>query len=262
MKREGNMNIKKLIRIISLTFVFIFLFNTSTYATAGKYSQSAIEEARIAASNEIVEIARAEIGFYECGINKYTDWYYGRETESSWCCIFVSWCASQAGVIDSAIPQRASCDSMRKWFKNKNEYYSLDSGYFPKKGDIVFYNVDVDGTDNVNHVEIVTENGYVFNGVTLGVKSIGGNTSNINYSGSQYVTEKFREIDSKRAQIVGFAHPSYEKGDWLIGKMYSFSDEIRDSNMRFIHSKYISLIIRIENFWYDLFHFFDDVKLF
>ncbi len=251
-------------RILSLTLAFILTFLTPviSYATAGKYTKEATEETRLAVSESIVEIAKAEIGFYESDINKYTTWYYGRENESSWCCIFVSWCAAQAGVLDSAIPQRASCNSMRNWFKMRGQYYPLESGYVPVKGDIVFYNVDVDGTDNVNHVEIVTENGFQFVGDDIGVKSVGGNTSNLQYHGCQYVMEKFRAVESKRAQIVGFCHPSYHKADRISGKLCSFSDEIRSGNMRYIHSKYISMIYHIEEFWYKIFHMFDDVKIF
>ena len=256
-------------KAFSLKFISLILAITTvltaavpSYATAGKYSDEAIEETAKIVSDNIVEIARAEIGFYEDDINKYTTWYYGRENGSSWCCIFVSWCAAQVGVLDSAIPQRASCSSMRNWFKLRNQYYPVDSGYSPVKGDIVFYNVDVDGTDNVNHVEIITEDGYQSVDGIIGVKSIGGNTSDPDYHGYQYVTEKFRAAESSKAQIVGFCHPSYHKADRLIGKLNSFSDEIRKGDMRFIHSKYISLIYRIENFWYNFFNMFNEIKLF
>ncbi len=252
-----------IIRILSavLAVTIFAVFPVSSYATAGKYTKEATEETRKTVAENIVEIAKNEIGFYEGDINKFTTWYYGHETESSWCCIFVSWCASQAGVIDSAIPQRSSCNSMRTWFKVRNQYYPFESGYIPVKGDIVFYNVDVDGTDNVNHVEIVTEDGFQFVGDEMGVKSIGGNTSNLKYQGCQYVMEKFRAVDSSRAQIVGFAHPSYQKADRLIGKFYSFSEEIRNDDMRHIHSRYISMIYHIEQFWFNVFHMFDNVKI-
>lgn len=252
------------LRVVSAILAVLMLFITpvSSYATAGKYSKEATEETRKAVSDNIVEIAKSQIGFYETDINKYTTWYYGRETESSWCCIFVSWCAAQAGVLDSAIPQRASCNSMRNWFKLRGQYYPLESGYVPVKGDIVFYNVDVDGTDNVNHVEIVTENGFQFVGDDIGVRSVGGNTSNLQYHGCQYVMEKFRAVESKRAQIVGFCHPSYEKYDRLSGKINTFSDNLRTGDLRYMHSKYISLIYHIELFWYKVFHMFDNVKIF
>ncbi len=252
------------IRIFSLFLAFLILFNSPvmSYATAGKYSKEETEETRIEFCDKIVETAKSEIGFYECTTNKYTDWYYGRPTDASWCCIFVSWCAAQVGVIDSAIPQRSSCESMRTWFKLRNQYYPIESYYIPQKGDIVFYNIDVDGTDNIHHVEIITEDGYILHNDTMCVKSIGGNTSNQDYHGNQYVMEKYRPADGPKAQIVGFCHPSYEKGDRLIGKINAFSEEIRNNDMKYIHSKYISLIIRLEDFWYDIFRVFYESKLF
>lgn len=257
----GNKMVKiSIFRFLSLILALIlaFVFSVSSFATAGSYSKSAIEEARAEIVENIIEIAKAEIGFYENEINKFTNWYYGRETNASWCCIFVSWCAAQAGVIETAIPQRSSCQSMRTWFKLRGEYYPIESGYVPQKGDIVFYNVDVDGTDNVNHVEIVTEDGFIISNNTVGVKSVGGNTSNLKYQGDQYVMEKIRPVDGPRAQIVGFCHPSYEKSLGIIGKIYTFNDSIRNDDMRFIHSKYISLMYRIENFWYEILHMFDN----
>lgn len=257
---KNKINVKFLSVFLAIT---IILFTPiSSYATVGKYSKQAVEETRKSVADNIVEIAKAEIGFYEGDINKFTNWYYGRETESSWCCIFVSWCADQAGVIDSAIPQRASCESMRNWFKLRNQYYPISSGYVPVKGDIVFYNIEVDGTDDIHHVEIVTEDGYQIINDTIGVKSIGGNTSNMQYHGCQYVMEKFRPYDGPRAQIVGFCHPSYQKADRLEGKMHSFYEDIRTDNMKYIHSKYISLIYHIEEFWYNLFNGTYSIKLF
>ncbi len=258
MKRKIFFRLTALFVIFSL----LFLIPVSSFATSENYSEKMIEEEVKNPADNIVEIARAEIGFYESGINKYTDWYYGRTTESSWCCIFVSWCAAQAGALDSAIPQRSSCESMRNWFKLRNRYYSVYDDYNPVKGDIVFYNIEVDGTDNIHHVEIITEDGYFMIDGAVGVKSIGGNTSNLSYRGSQYVMEKFRPVDGPKAQIVGFCHPEYENVDKIIGKFYTFSDQIRTGNMRFIHSKYISLVYRLEEFWINILSRLYVVKLF
>lgn len=257
---------KKIIffRIVSLSLVLLMTILTpvTTYAVPKFYHDIETDSSSITVSDKIVNIAKAEIGFYEGDINKFTTWYYGRETESSWCCIFVSWCASQAGVLDSAIPQRASCESMRNWFKLRNQYYPVDSYYVPVKGDIVFYNTECDGTDDIHHVEIVTEDGYKLIKNTIGVKSVGGNTSNMNYQGCQYVMEKFRPIDGPRAQIVGFCHPSYQKADGLMGMIYSYSDQNRSEDMRFIHSKYISLLCRIEEFLCKIFYSVDSILLY
>ena len=114
--------------------------------------------------------------------------------------------------------------------------------YYHVHLDIVFYNIEVDGTDNIHHVEIITEDGYQLHEDTICVRSIGGNTSNLQYHGSQYVTEKYRPVDGPKAQVVGYCHPSYEKGNSIIGKINSLSSDMRDNDMKYIHSKYISLI--------------------
>lgn len=232
-----------------LAVVIIFSAASAAVATVGKYSKSGIEATRMRYSEKIVEIARAEIGYYEGDINKFTTWYYGTETESSWCCIFVSWCADQAGVIETAIPQRNACSSMRNYFVYRDLYYPADSDYVPRKGDIVFYNTACDDTDEIHHVEIITEDGFHTKGKTVGVYSIGGNTSNQYYSGCTYVMEKFRPVDGPRAQVVGYCHPEYEKSDGLRGKFYTFTDDIRNEDMKYIHSRYIVAIYHLENYW-------------
>ena len=254
---------KKFLKFVSVIMAFWAVFLSPFYSYADNIDNTdLIAESDFSFADNIVEIAKAEIGFYESGSNKFTNWYYGRDVESSWCCIFVSWCAAEAGVIDSAIPQRASCEAMRTWFKIRNEYYPVESFYIPQKGDIVFYNIDVDGTDNIHHVEIVTEDGYILYDDTLCVKSIGGNTSDLYYRGSQYVMEKYRPVDGPKAQVVGFCHPSYEKGDQIIGKINSYSNETRTDDMRYIHSKYISFISYVENIWFEMFEIFYNLKIF
>ena len=251
-----------LIRAVSLLLAFAVIFSASvtSFATAGKYSKEAVEETRRRFSEKIVEIARAEIGFYEDDINKYTTWYYGHENASDWCAIFVSWCAGQAGCLDSAIPQRNACSSMRNFFKFKGEYYPVDSGYVPQKGDIVFWNTKTDGTDDIHHVEIITEDGFCYEGSTLCVKSIGGNTSNLFYHGWEYVAEKQRPVKGPRAEIVGYAHPSYEKAERLGGLIKTGVQSTRNDDLQYMHSKYLVMVYHIEKFFVSIYDYFDQVK--
>lgn len=194
----------------------------------------------------VVEIARSKIGYYPSNINEFTTWYYGRETDAYWCCIFVSWCADQAGALGTAVPKRASVGSMKNWFERRGEFYPVDSDYVPQKGDIVFINTAVDGTDDIHHVDIITEDGFIKSGSTLKIKCIGGNTSDINYNGSEYVTEKTRPVDGPRAQVVGYAHPSYENSDGLIGAIYTAVGDSMPNIATYLISKLISLINIVE----------------
>lgn len=231
-------------RIVS--FILAFIMISGTVCIFAFADDASTEEIRAQVADKIVAAAREKIGYYDSNINEFTTWYYGYETEASWCTIFVSWCADQGGAIGSAVPKRSTCDSMRNWFKRKGEYYPADSGYVPQKGDIVFLNTAVDGTDAVHHVEIVTESGFIVKKKVVNVKCIGGNTSDLNYNGSEYVTEKVRPVDGSRATVVGYAHPSYEKSLTPAGDFHNTLDDTSTEIFKFLYSKLISIIIKLE----------------
>lgn len=235
------MKLKKSIkRIVSLILAFILISGSACILAF------AVDDARTQIVNTIVDAARSKIGYYDSNINEFTTWYYGYDTEASWCTIFVSWCADQGGAIGTAVPKRSTCDSMRNWFKRKGEYYPAESGYVPQKGDIVFLNTAVDGTDAVHHVEIVTESGFIVKKKVVNVKCIGGNTSDLNYNGSEYVTEKVRPVDGSRATVVGYAHPSYEKSLTPAGDFHNTLDDTGTAIFKFLYAKMISIIILFE----------------
>ena len=138
---------------------------------------------------------------------------------------------------------------MRTWFEMRGEYYPVDSDYVPKKGDIVFINTEVDGTDDIHHVEIITENGFFGSENARKIKCIGGNTSDLNFNGSEYVTEKTRALNGTRAQIVGYANPSYAKSMGLMGSINTFAEKTRLPFFKLLQSKFISLIGNMEVLW-------------
>lgn len=249
-------NKKLLLRIISLILALTTVFSAATYTfaaapaeTEGEVDDGIVEEVpEMTVAEEVVAVARSKAGYYDSNINEFTTWYYGTETDAYWCCIFVSWCASQAGAIGTAVPKRASCDSMRKWFDDRGRYYPADSDYVPVKGDIAFLNTAGDGTDDIHHVEIITEDGFIRrNGVNY-IRAIGGNTSNINYQGSEYVQEKTRPVNSSRADVVGYCHPDYESSDSLMGLLWTMFDLGSPDFVRFIYSKVLSVICILEGF--------------
>ncbi len=255
-----------LIKIISVILTVLIFFGsatgvalaaaeseaTATTAAVTEVPEEEKEEEKVTAEdiiNRIVEVAREQKGFYESNVNKFTLWYYGRETDAYWCTIFVSWCAAQAGAIRTAVPRRNTCGSMKKWFERRGEYHPADSGYVPQKGDIAFLNTAADGTDDVHHVEIVTEDGFIVKKGVNYIRAIGGNTSDINYNGSEYVTEKTRPVVSERAIVVGYANPSYDKSVGCIGEFHT----IRQQNMipfeSYLYSRLIALIYNVEIMW-------------
>ncbi len=234
--------------IISLLLVFTTIFSTTVpvYAATTVADVEEGETVEQDITDRMVEIARSKIGFYEGNENEFTEWYYGYPTDAFWCTIFVSWCGAQVGASGTAIPKRSTVEGMRVWYKMRGQYYDATSDYVPCRGDIVFMNTEVDGSDDVHHVEIVTEDGFFGSKSNPKVKCIGGNTSNLNFQGSEYVTEKTRNIRGSRATIVGFAHPDYSKADTLIGFFYTLLDTASPSYFKLIMSKFISLIQMIQ----------------
>ncbi len=249
------MNYKDILtKFISVALVVATLLGVSSSAFASDEwniminnnevtEESAGEEIPI--SDAIVDVARSKIGFYPSNINEFTTWYYGRETDAYWCSIFVSWCADQVGALGTAVPKRSSVDAMRQWFINKSQYYPATSDYVPQKGDILFINTAVDGTDDVHHVDIITENGFITKKNTVYVKCIGGNTSDLNYNGSEYVTEKTRPVSGPKAVVVGYAHPDYASSEGLMGTLYTLADDISPAFVTYLYSKIISILPKL-----------------
>lgn len=248
------MNFKSIIlKIVSVALVLATLLgiSVSSFAANDKFLSSdsvqtsepvegETEEKTIAEA--IVDVARSKIGFYPSNINEFTTWYYGFETDAYWCSIFISWCADQVGALGTAVPKRSSVDAMKQWFVNKNQFYPASSDYVPQKGDILFINTALDGTDDVHHVDIITEDGFITKRGTRYVKCIGGNTSDINYNGSEYVTEKSRPVSGPRAVVVGYAHPDYASSEGVLGSLYTIFDNISPSFVTYLYSKFISFI--------------------
>ncbi len=203
-------------KVISLVLCVILFICNIVCVTANKKTHEQI-------ANEIVEIARAEVGYYGNGSNKFNEWYYGVPSNAAWCAVFLGWCADQVGLLNTAIPKRATCASMMDWYKAKGEYHAVDSDYEPQKGDIVFF--DTDGTGISHHVEFVSESGYVtdVNGQKY-ISVIGGNTSDVNFEGEDHVLERIRNINHEKAVVMGYAHPSYEQEEI---KSQSFLDRLR-----------------------------------
>ena len=85
-------------------------------------------------------------------ITPYGQWY--EKNQSLWCAMFVSYCAYQANVLGTLVPRFAWCPSGMSWYQKEKRYFKRDSGYIPKKGDIVFFYSSDKG--RVAHVGIVT----------------------------------------------------------------------------------------------------------
>ncbi len=162
----------------------------NTYKNTGNYA------------NDIIGVAKTQVGYRENSVGtKYGYWYTPSFVGMPWCAMFVSWCANQAKVPQSAIKKYASCSTQVAWFKSigrwhNSKYYG--GNYTPKKGDVVFYR---DGGSSA----VSTHTGILvgLNGNYLDV--IEGNATN--ESVTHYTTNAARSLGNK--YVIGYGEPKY-----------------------------------------------------
>ena len=118
----------------------------------------------------LVNVALGEVGNNEgnSSHHKY-EAYNGLGDEQPWCAAFVSWCAGQAGYVDSGIiPKFVACTSQYSLLLNAGGVEHLEgSGYNPVAGDIIFYGTSRERTHT--GIVISSDENYVY--------TVEGNTS-------------------------------------------------------------------------------------
>lgn len=138
----------------------------------------------------------------------YNTWYYGRRINGSgyaWCQAFVSYCSEKTGVLGTAVPKTASCQTAVEWYQNRGRFYKskyYGGSYTPKVGDLVFYTSNGRSSD---HVGIITgapdASGYL--DVVEG---------NVKCSGGNYKVVHFTKNSKRRtasSYVMGYASPAY-----------------------------------------------------
>lgn len=86
-----------------------------------------------------VSAAQGEVGYVETPVNitKYGAWY-GLDGQP-WCAMFVSWCANQAGILNTVVPKYSYCPTGVSLYQNKGMFKARSTGYAPKSGDVIFF---------------------------------------------------------------------------------------------------------------------------
>ena len=101
------------------------------------------------ANGDIVSVALSQVG--NVGGEPYWSWY-GFPNRVEWCACFVSWCANEAGYIESGIiPKFAYCPTGAAWFQNRGQWAGRN--FTPTPGCLIFYDWENDG--EIDHVGIV-----------------------------------------------------------------------------------------------------------
>lgn len=119
---------------------------------------------------------------------KYGKWY--GVNPAPWCCMFVSWCANEAGILGTLIPKYKGAGTGYNWFKNKNQITMK-----PKDGDIGFLKPTIKGATS-SHTFIV----YKVDGNKI--TTIEGNENNAVIKHTRKLTDK---------NILGFGSVDYPK---------------------------------------------------
>ncbi len=154
-------------------------------------------------AQRLISIAAAEIGNHESnGSHAKYGAYSGLTSAQPWCAAFVTWCAGQAGFINSQIiPSFVSCSAGVSWFHTRGRFHAEGSGYTPQPGDIVFYGAG--GSQHTGIVESADANS---------IYTIEGNTScegeaASSCGGSDGVSRKVRPRHT--GYVYGYGTPAY-----------------------------------------------------
>ena len=151
----------------------------------------------MATANQILQVARAELGYKESpsGSNrtKYGAWF-GLNGQP-WCMMFIQWVFSQAGAGALLAARTASCGAFMRAAQAAGQW--VTGNYQP--GDVVIY--DFPGGGATDHCGIVEKD------AGGGVMAIEGNTSTGNDSNGGEVMRRIRSNNV----IVGAFRPAYEQ---------------------------------------------------
>ena len=116
------------------------------------------DDSEVTSNNALVAIAQSQIG--NEGGETYWRWY-GFESRVDWCAIFVSWCADQAGMLETdSMPKYAVCDDGIRWFIRNGKWYNRRIE--PKAGMIIFFDWDDDGVSEHAGIVEKCEDGLVY----------------------------------------------------------------------------------------------------
>lgn len=186
---------KKIIKAISVLLVAVMMCTAFPMnATAASVHDM---------QNEVLDVANGEVGY--TGTSKYCKYGEWLGYQGGWCTTFVLWCFNKAGenlgvsMYKSIVPSGGNCNSMISWYKNRDRYHTRESGYTPKKGDLIFF--DWSGNGSSQHVGLVD---YI-DGST--VYTVEGNCSG-KVKARKYTTSGSKPYNNVSA-IMGYGVPDY-----------------------------------------------------
>lgn len=175
-----------------LALIMIFMVLLSLIGGASKTGEGAYGGS---GGQRIVQVAVGEVG--NTGGQPYWS-FMGFQGRVPWCASFVSWCANECGYIESGvIPQSASCDPFRSYYKAKELWYDGQAhggNYTPKAGDLILFQWSGNAAAILDHVGIVKSS----DGST--VYTVEGNSGDAVRENSYLLSD---------VNIIGYCCPEY-----------------------------------------------------
>ena len=218
-----------LVIAICLSFFIVTLQAlTPTYSVSDEYKASKyytqLTKVELTGNQRenIVNIALSQDGYHEGnalvdlsggnqqGAKNYTEYHklFPKKGQGvSWCAMFVSWCARQAGIPTSIIETSflADAGSFGASYYGRDAQRTKDIDYIPKKGDLIIFDWKENGyctkepaSDYGDHVGIVIEDANKDIGL---VKFIDGNSTTNNV--------RIKTYELSYSAIKGYAVPAY-----------------------------------------------------
>ena len=188
--------------------------------------------------DDLIAVARSQVGYKSGGSasdlsgtstnnKKYVEYFnlISKKTQGkNWCATFVSWCFREAGIPTSIMASGTGCGKLRNAAKSKGGiWHSRESGYIPKRGDIVLYE-SMGGNYKYYQKCKRDANGLPTSSSHVGIVSKDGNPDTREFTTIQrkgeVVSEFVESIDSKGKdkngkktiyRIQGFVTPAYTK---------------------------------------------------
>lgn len=118
-------------------------------------------------ARDLLTVARMQVGYTEStrnyivvngfkqGYTRYGAWF--GQPYDEWCAMFVSFCLNFAQIPKEAVPYDDGTTRMVKKLEERELYHTVESGYTPKPGDLVFFCQEYDEQRKPGHVGIVSE---------------------------------------------------------------------------------------------------------
>lgn len=200
--RNGTGGILLVAGLAAGFFMIVFLMFAGVLLPVAEYGQKQKQEQerqeQILSRSRIVSVAYGEVSKSNTGGTKYKKWY---GMNDNWCAMFVSWCGDQCGYLKAGImPKTASVATMKKWYQDRNEYYTKESGYEPCPGDIIIFG------NGRSHTGIVVNYDATTKTVTT-VEGNAGTSETTPYHAGSHVTEKKYPLTYRT--IAGYGSPDY-----------------------------------------------------